>query len=145
MLAICAAHHIMRGPFLPKMDDVIDHTKPVRVFRNWKHDCYSIMQHGRVRASARHVRLVDVEFRVREAGRRKMLETARRNVHAYAIGHLVDYVHPSDPREFDGIGARIVSYDPYHYSSFVDAETLAPVVTARVADFTEHGVRYDAA
>ena len=64
--------------------EMIDHSKPVRVFRNWKHDCYSIMQDGRLRASAKQVRLANVEFQVRESGRQRMLVENRRNVHAFA-------------------------------------------------------------
>ena len=54
---------------------MIDTTKPVRVFRNWKRGCYSIMQGGLVKASARAIRLHDVEFLVRESGRARMLRT----------------------------------------------------------------------
>ena len=35
--------------------EVIDRDKPVRVFRNLKHGCYSILQNGRLKASARQV------------------------------------------------------------------------------------------
>ncbi len=71
---------------------VIDQNLPVRVFKNWKHGCYSIMQRGVVRASASQVRLTNVEFRVREAGRQRMLREKQKNVHAFAVGHLVDFV-----------------------------------------------------
>ncbi len=121
---------------------MIDPSQPVRVFRNWKHDCYSIMQGGRVRASASQVQLSGVEFLVRESGRNRMLRGLGKNVHAYAIGRLVDYVHPHDTRSLERIDGRGVFYDPYRYASFVDSDTLAPVTAAGIAHFDENGVIY---
>lgn len=121
---------------------MIDLDKPVRVFRNWKHDCYTIMQDGRPRASARQLRLSDVEFRVRESGRQRMLRSRRKNVHAYAIGRLLDFVHPDDDRNLEAMSGRGVYYNPYEFSSFVDGETRSPVTFVRTAHFDEHGVIY---
>lgn len=121
---------------------MIDQRKPVRVFKNWKLGCYSIMQDGRLKASARQVLLADVEFRVRESGRRRMLENGVRNVHAYAIGHLIDYVHPSEARELEGMSGRGTFYDPKRFSVFVDSETETPVIYALAAHFDERGVIY---
>ena len=88
----------------------------MRVFKNFKHGCYSIMQRGVVRASARVVRLADVEFRVGEKGRQRMIRERRKNVHAFA--------------------------DPYRFESFVDSETESPIITVRTAHFDEDGVIY---
>ena len=121
---------------------MIDHEKPVRVIHNWKHDCYSIMQNGRLKASARQVRLSDVEFRVRESGRERMLRNQRRNIHAYAIGRLLDFVHPDDDRELGGMSGRSVYYNPYQFAFFADKETQAPVNSALVVQFDERGVVY---
>ena len=121
---------------------MIDRDLPVRVFKNLKHGCYSIMQRGVIRASARQVRLQDVEFRVRETGRQRMLRERRRNVHAFAVGRLVDYVHPDDSREIAPIMGRDAFYDPYRFPSFVDGETNAPVTNVRIARFDEDGVVY---
>lgn len=124
---------------------MIDQDKPVRVFKNWKHGCYSIMQNGIVRASARQVRLTDVEFRVRESGRQRMVREQRRNIHAFAVGRLCDYVHPSETRALEDLGGRGVFYNPYQFDSFVDRETEAPVTAASIAQFDERGVIYKAA
>ena len=121
---------------------MIDRNAPVRVFKNLKHGCYSIMQRGVVKASARQVRLADVEFRVREAGRLRMLRERRKNVHAYAVGRLVDFVHPQETRDVEPMAGRTVVYDPYQFESFVDRDTRAPVRTASAARFDEHGVVY---
>ena len=116
--------------FLVRQNSVIDPTRPVRVFRNWKQGCYSIMQGGRVRASARQVRLADVEFLVRESGRQRMLRGLPKNVHAYAVGYLVDHVHPAEERELPAVSGVSVMYDPYRFASFVDRRTLQPVERA---------------
>lgn len=121
---------------------MIDRRLPVRVFKNHKHGCYSIMQRGVVRASARQVRLRDVEFRVREAGRQRMLREQRRNVHAFAVGRLVDFVHPGDTRDMEPMVGRGAFYDPWRFASFVDSDTEAPVTAVRVAQFDEDGVTY---
>jgi hypothetical protein len=132
----------MRRFAFSRTETVIDKDQPVRVFKNLKHGCYSIMQRGVVKASARIVRLADVEFRVGEKGRQRMIRERRKNVHAFAVGHLVDYVHPSDSRDIAPPQGRGAFYDPYRFESFVDSETEAPVTAVRVAHFDEDGVVY---
>ena len=121
---------------------MIDYNRPVRVFKNWKLGCYNIMQSGRLLTSAKQVRLSGVEFLVRESGRRRMLEQGRRNVHAYAVGTLVDYVHPEETRDLGKIPGRGILYNPYRFSSFVDGETETPVKKADFAQFDESGAVY---
>ncbi len=132
----------MRTLAFAKSGKVIDKNLPVRVFKNLKHGCYSIMQRGVIKASAKQVRLSDVEFRVRESGRQRMLRDKRRNVHAFAVGRLMDYVHPGDDRELGRITGRGAFYDPTRFSSFVDRETNAPLTRVSVAHFDEDGVTY---
>lgn len=141
-LAFAALRHIMPRIFVSRKNPVIDPARQVRVFKNWKHDCYSIMQDGRVCASAGQLRLTGVEFLVRESGRERMLRGLPKNVHAYAIGHLVDYVHPEDSRRLETLEGRGVFYNPYRFASFVDSATHAPVTAAEFAHFDEQGVVY---
>ena len=54
-------------PFFSRAKIVIDQDQPIRVFKNLTHDCYSILQNGKLKASARQVLLSDVEFKVRES------------------------------------------------------------------------------
>lgn len=121
---------------------MINHDRPVRVFKNLKHGCYSILQAGRLVASAREVRLVDVEFRVREAGRVRMLREGRIIVHAFAVGRLIDYVHPDEARGLEALSSRAVHYDPRRFETFVDRLTQAPVHAARLVHLDERGVVY---
>jgi len=119
---------------------MIDHDHRVHIFKNWKHNCYSIMQHGVVVASARQVRLGDVEFRVRESGRDRMLKQQKKNLHAYAIGRLLDFVHPSQDDDLESVEGRSVFYNPYRFAYFADCETEAPVTGADIVQLDEHGI-----
>ncbi|RLE27442.1 MAG: hypothetical protein DRJ65_02860 [Acidobacteria bacterium] len=121
---------------------MIDHDHRVHIFKNWKHNCYSIMQHGVVVASARQVRLGDVEFRVRETGRERMLQRQKKNLHAYAIGRLLDFVHPTQDRDLGRVEGRSVFYNPYRFAYFADCETETPVAGADIVQLDEHGVTY---
>ena len=94
----------------------------VRVYYNLHKHTFSI-QHKtskgwRVRDYADEVMLKDVTFKVSEAGRQRVIREGRKNVHAYVIGTLVDEL-PETPRK--------ITYNPYRFSSFVDAVTLQPV------------------
>ena len=125
---------------------MIDSSKPVRVFRNWKRGCYSVMQGGLVKASARAIRLRDVEFLVRATGRERMLKLQRKNVHAVGRGHMVNAVwYDNDMDAFDLGHAKDVArdwqeaaikahdregyrwlelvYNPYKYKTFMTRDT----------------------
>lgn len=119
---------------------MIDPDRPVRVFRNLKHGGYSIMQAGRLMASARQVRLADVEFRVRESGRRRMLGEGRRTLHAFAVGRLTDWVHADEARDLGAVTGRGVIYDPHRFDAFVDRHTEQPVTAANIVQLDERGV-----
>ena len=121
---------------------MFDHSRPVRVFKNWKHNCYSIMQDGRVRASAAQVRLARVEFLVRESGRQRMLQGSPKNVHAYAVGYVVDHVHPEDERRLEPLAGRSVFYNPFRFATFVDSDTHAAVISSEHLQLDEHGAVY---
>ena len=71
-----------------------------------------------------------------------MIRERRKNVHAYAVGRLMDYTHPAESRDLEDMSGRGIYYNPYEFASFVDRETRAPVISASVAHFDEHGVIY---
>ncbi|MCB1742828.1 MAG: hypothetical protein KDK91_20800 [Gammaproteobacteria bacterium] len=120
----------------------LDPTRPVRVFRNWKQHCYSIMQDGVLHASARELSLRDVRFVVRESGRKRMLDGQPKNVHAYAVGLLVDHVHPADDRKLPGFDGPVAFYDPFRFGHFADRDTFAPVHAAQAVRLDERGIVY---
>ena len=55
------------SPCFSRAKIAIDQDQPMRVFKNLTHDCYSILENGKLKASARQVLLSDVEFKVRES------------------------------------------------------------------------------
>lgn len=64
--------------------------------------------------------LADVTFKVHQKGRERVLNEKRKNVHAFAIGNVVDAPILQWVRAF-------ITYNPYKYESFVDEATFEPV------------------
>ena len=93
-------------------------------------------------ASAREVLLSDVEFRVRESGRQRMIREQKRNVHAFVVGRIVDWVHPSEDRSLEPFAGRGATYRPYESGTFVDREDGAPVKHCDWAPLDDRGVVY---
>lgn len=83
----------------------------VYVYRNLHKNCYSVMHRGRVVMHADNLVLTDVEFRVREAGRQKVIAKKRKNVHAFVVGQL-------QANEKVSIAGERVAYNPYTGHSF---------------------------
>ncbi len=119
------------------------------VYRNLNDKCWSVKalegpNKGRVVLHARYVAVSgrDGGFQVSEAGRQRVLQEKRKNVHAGVVGSIYwadvvteRYDIPSDHRhvydedyEPDVVEAghsayRSVSYNPYRHSEFVWADT----------------------
>ena len=89
-------------------------------------DCISIKVKGERIDYTDHITLVDVEFVVSEKARQRTLATGQRNVHAWVVGT------PASIRTWGGAPRKAV-YDPFKGGTFVDAATLQPVHTARIA------------
>lgn len=97
----------------------------VRVYRNLHKKCFSVVDtwSNSVVAHTDKIQLKEVQFRVQPAGRQKVLDTGRKNVHAYAVGYVT---------EFDDVLTDPVRYDPYRFSQFHRflTHTEAPIFTA---------------
>ena len=100
----------------------------VYVYYNLHRKCWSLRcrepghpQYGRVIAHRDRVYLTDVEFKVSEAGRQRVLREGRKNVHAGVVGRLAT--------DCNHLGNQ-VTYNPYQYDSFVYRETGTPVTRA---------------
>ena len=102
----------------------------VMVYYNLHKHTFSISRNGRVIAHADYVKLTDVEFRVRQGGREKVVREKSKNVHSFVIGTLEDYCKfpcdnlPSEPN------SNIVTYNPYKYNSYVMKDTEEPIYSA---------------
>ena len=107
----------------------------VFVYRNLHQNCWSVKskETGRVIAHADEVILSDVDYKVSQAGRDRVLREKSKNVHAGLVGTLVDFdpiggkmpTYPaskfsSDPGQKPEPGMPTnITYNPYKYSQFV--------------------------
>jgi hypothetical protein len=97
----------------------------VKVYRNLKHGrkarpLYSVMHNGRVIARQHRVLLTAATFVVNQAGRRRVIQDKRKNVHAFVIGEWVrvpDSAYGTDETDTRQLGLKIV-YNPYTMSAF---------------------------
>ena len=79
---------------------------------------------GRVVFHSDNVTLTDAIFKVSEAGRQRVLQEKRKNVHAYVIGQLQSL---DDVRV---VGEKI-TYNPYLYNTFVTSFNKTAVTNAK--------------
>lgn len=102
--------------------------RPVEVYRNLSFPAgpvYSIRQGGKVVAHARTIYLKDATFVVHEAGRQRVLEERRKNVHAWIRGRLLPEWIGTRPR-------TKVFYNPYEAGHFFDQKGYHLVGAERV-------------
>jgi hypothetical protein len=99
----------------------IDHSKPVKVYRNLHKGCWSIKQNGLVKAHSDEINLFDCEFLVNEKDRQKVIKQKRKNVHAFVKGYI--WNTPMDL-------IKQVSYNPYVRDSFYDREDYNSIYNA---------------
>lgn len=96
--------------------------KKVYVYYNLHKHIWSIkdVKSGLVIGYADSIVLKDVEYKVSESGRQRVLRERQKNIHAGCKGIVVDIKVNKD----DGIP---ITYNPYKYSSFVEKESEIPV------------------
>ena len=82
------------------------------------------------RVQTAHVK--DVEFVVQPAGRKRVLEEQRKNVHAFIRGDLTD-------DRFMAVGLVKVIYNPYTHDHFIRTDTGEPIYEWDHVLFTIHG------
>lgn len=124
----------------------------VRIYRNLTRDCLSIQadipgKGWRVIAHAKAAVLVDVEFKVNQRARRKVVETGHKTVHAWATGRLTgwtghmlpDHVAtrageilalPHAYRHPDMRGFHAITYNPHKTETFRTLDTCERVDSA---------------
>lgn len=114
--------------------------KKVRVYRNLRNKLLSVQ--AKVNGSwlvighTNNINLFAPKFVVSKAGRERVIKEQRKNVHAYVVGTVT-----SETIEKEG-AARRVTYNPYKFDSFVEAESLNRVTSAQLANInTVTGIR----
>lgn len=86
----------------------------VHVYRNLHKNCYSIRQRGKVVAHLPSLLLEDVSFHVQPSGRKRVLESGKKNVHAYVKGKLST---PTGSFLFDP--SLRIRYNPFETDTFL--------------------------
>lgn len=88
----------------------------VGVYFNLHKNCFSVMSrekynYGKILFHSNHVDLKDVNFKVRQAGRNKVIKEQRKNVHAFCYGKI--FINNNNI-----VMNKAVSYNPYKASHF---------------------------
>ena len=101
----------------------------VKVYYNLHKNCYSIVSlekenYGKVIKHENCVPLFDAQFKVSEKSRQRVLREQQKNVHAYVVGTWVSEFVPRST-------VKLATYNPYKYSSFVDAHSKKPLAKAK--------------
>ena len=96
-------------------------------YRNIRRKDWSLRLHGLVVAHEPAVTLVACTFKVSAAGRRRVLATRTKNVHA---GIEAVAMFPGVPPGWPVDGWAEVTYNPYKYETFVRRDTGEPVFSA---------------
>lgn len=130
----------------PVKNRTIDYGCRVKVYRNLhkKGRWYSIMQFGLVVAHAQQLMLGDAVFKVSQAGRRRVLKTGRKNVHAFVTGCIAKN-GLMGMLESDGkpLPAK-VTYNPRAGDTHFMVNNLTTdgyeIASARAVCINEHGV-----
>lgn len=126
------------------------------IYRNLHKDCFSIRNErtGLVENHSNFVVILNPKFVVRQAGRKKVLATKRKNVHAGVRGELLHFAPKPLPVEWDsrwqefmsriGIPTRRVfqvQYNPYKNETFV-TDFGDPVTEADLAILVHRNDRF---
>ena len=100
----------------------------IRIYRNLHRNALSIQTKipGKGWRVTNHVPLdttidlFNIKWKVYESGRKKVIETKQKNVHAFIIADR--YEIAKEPRT----GGRAIGYNPYKYGTFVTLDDGAP-------------------
>lgn len=117
---------------------IIKKDRPVYVYKNLHKDCWSVKQHGLVKAhipAGEPVAMWDCYFHVDVKGRERVVKEQRKNVHAFVKGFLQHICH------LDTNGKEVeVTYNPYKYETFVDKSDESFVYYADEVKLTHNKV-----
>lgn len=85
----------------------------LEVYKNLRKNCYSVRYKGRVIHYAQNYQLRNCKFVVQPAGRKKVIETGHKNVHAFVRGLWCRLPKLSNIKT-----ARKVRYNPFKMENF---------------------------
>ena len=88
-------------------------TMRVEVYKNLRKQCYSIRQKGKVIGYALVLAMSNVDFVVQQGGRKRVLESGQKNVHAFLRGYI--HLCDTDKSKFDlPYNLQSSIYDSFH-------------------------------
>lgn len=93
-----------------------------KIYRNLNKDCFSILKWNslkkgyRLQSYEKNIVATDVEFKVSQAGRQRVLKNKQKNVHAYVCCNEFIVFNPG---EISVTPESEIYYDPYKVDSFV--------------------------
>lgn len=111
-------------------------TSKVYIYWNLRKRCYSAKRNGKVFAHFKKASVFNPEFRVSEAGRKRVRREGVKNVHAYIVCEpQLCFFYPDDFT----IAAtpETAKYNPYHNETFVDSDGNA-LYNAQRAELTTY-------
>lgn len=110
----------------------------VKVYFNLHTKLFSVKdyQTGKVVAHGNNISLKDVEFKVSEAGRQRVLREKKKNVHAYVIG-----TYQGD-KELETGSMQDAYYNPYTLSHFVDKSSQEQLDSAESVYLVDKTIKY---
>ena len=101
----------------------------VEVYYNLHKKTFSVRHAGRVWFHTNVLTLHNCKFAVQPAGRAKVLEEKRKNVHAFIRGF---FVRGDDHTNHRMLHAQQAMYNPYYFSTFVNVNSGEPVYEADI-------------
>ena len=129
----CSNVHCNKSGISKRCRAKLDFSKPVEIYRNLQNDCWSVRQNRIVQFHTDYICLQDAEFVVSQAGKMRVLNTGRKNVHAFVRGLFCDPRKQWKNRL--PLPYNEVTYNPFKYDSFVLVNTGGePVNRAKFVD-----------
>lgn len=116
--------------FVSRENREVDVSKPVQVYRNLNNGKISIKQGGLVVGYCDKIYLKEVEMRVSERGRQRVLLTKNKNVHATLQGKINEKLIE---------GENEMRYNPYLYPTFISIPSMESVYKSEVATVNSEG------
>ena len=105
----------------------LDKTKKVEVYFNLHKKCWSIRQAGKPVVHSDFVEIKEPQFVVQQGGNARVRREKRKNVHAFVRGYLTDRVGIFPKSQ------KLVTYNPYKHTSFVECGTDESICSAQYA------------
>ena len=106
---------------------LVDPSRKIEVYRNLHKKCWSIRQSGASVIHADFVEIKEPQFVVQQGGNARVRREKRKNVHAFVRGYLTERVGIFPKNQ------KLVTYNPYKHTSFVERGTDKPICNAEYA------------